>query len=108
MKPSNAPEWTLNREKLWNEVKKNEKGSNWRTHRDLKLSLPIGFQKDHYLEMTKEFVKENLTDQGMVADFHIHLDHIENMKILTYIFLVLVVLLTKMGHGEIKRKTFLN
>ncbi|MGM0890087.1 MAG: MobA/MobL family protein [Bacillota bacterium] len=40
--------------------------------------MPIGFQKDHYLEMTKEFFKENLTDQGMVADVHIHLDHIEN------------------------------
>ncbi|WP_332633103.1 MobA/MobL family protein [Halalkalibacter flavus] len=78
MKPSHAPDWTLNREKLWNEVKKNEKGSNWRTHRDLKLSLPIGFPKDHYLEMTKEFVKENLTDQGMVADVHIHLDHKDN------------------------------
>src|SRR6478609_1897470 len=43
MKPSHAPDWTLNREKLWNEVKKNEKGINWRTHRDMKLSLPVGF-----------------------------------------------------------------
>ncbi|RBW68232.1 MobA/MobL family protein [Bacillus taeanensis] len=78
MKPSHAPEWTLNRERLWNEVKKNEKGSNWRTHRDLKLSLPLGFPKDHYVEMTKEFVKENLTDQGMVADVHIHFDREHN------------------------------
>ncbi|MBX9998184.1 MobA/MobL family protein [Priestia aryabhattai] len=78
MKPSHAPDWTLNREKLWNEVKKNEKGINWRTHRDMKLSLPVGFPKEHYVDMTKEFVEKNLTEQGMVADVSIHLDHEHN------------------------------
>jgi hypothetical protein len=78
MKPSHAPEWVTDRERLWNEVKKIEKGSNWRTHRSLKLSLPLGIPKDDYVNMTKEFVKENLTDQGIVADVHLHLDKAEN------------------------------
>ncbi|MCT0445173.1 MobA/MobL family protein, partial [Lactococcus lactis] len=40
LKPSNAPDWTLDRQKLWNEVEKIEKSKNAQLARDFILALP--------------------------------------------------------------------
>ena len=49
LKPSNAPDWTLNRQKLWNEVEKIEKSKNARLARDFILALPSELNEEELL-----------------------------------------------------------
>lgn len=78
MKPSHAPDWTLEREKLWNEVERFENRDNARLARNIVMSLPNDMTNEQQLELTKEFVKENFVDEGMVADVAIHRDDVNN------------------------------
>ncbi|MDJ0333284.1 MobA/MobL family protein [Planococcus sp. S3-L1] len=78
LKPSHAPDWTLNREKLWNEVEKYENRENARIARSVLLGLPNDFSHEQQLELTKEYVQENFVDEGMVADVSIHRDEENN------------------------------
>lgn len=78
LKPSHAPDWTLNREKLWNEVEKFENRENARIARSVLLGLPNDFSNEQQLEITKEYVQENFVDEGMVADVSIHRDEENN------------------------------
>ncbi|MBE3102830.1 MAG: MobA/MobL family protein, partial [Bacilli bacterium] len=78
MKPSHAPDWTLDREKLWNEVERYEDRENARISRSILLGLPNDFSNEQQLELTKEYVQENFVDEGMVADVSIHRDEEHN------------------------------
>lgn len=78
LKPSHAPDWTLNREKLWNEVERFENRENAQIARSILLGLPNDFSNEQQLELTKEYVQENFVDEGMVADVSIHRDEENN------------------------------
>lgn len=78
LKPDNAPEWTLDREKLWNEVERFENRDNARLARNILLGLPNDMTEEQQLELTKEYVQENFVDEGMVADVSIHRDEEHN------------------------------
>lgn len=78
LKPSHAPDWTLDREKLWNEVEKFEDRENARIARSVLLGLPNDFSNEQQLELTKEYVQEAFVDEGMVADVSIHRDEENN------------------------------
>ncbi|MFG6121131.1 MobQ family relaxase [Thalassobacillus sp. B23F22_16] len=78
MKPDHAPEWTLERERLWNEVEKYENRNNARIARSIVLSLPNDMTEEQQTELTREYVKENFSDEGMVADVAIHRDDVNN------------------------------
>ncbi|MCA9766704.1 MAG: MobA/MobL family protein [Carnobacterium sp.] len=78
LKPNHAPEWTLNREKLWNEVEKIEKQKNAVLSREMNIALPNELSKEEQLELTKEYVQRNFVDRGMVADVAIHRDDLNN------------------------------
>lgn len=78
MKPEHAPSWALDRERLWNEVKKIEKGINYRTHRDIKLSLPVELEREDHIQMTKDFVQNQLVNKGMICDVSLHLEKEHN------------------------------
>uniref|UniRef100_UPI00344BC40C MobQ family relaxase n=1 Tax=Carnobacterium sp. TaxID=48221 RepID=UPI00344BC40C len=78
LKPEHAPEWTLNREKLWNEVEKIEKQKNSVLSHEMNIALPIELSKEQQLELTKEYVQTNFVERGMVADVSIHRDDLNN------------------------------
>lgn len=78
LKPENAPEWCLNRERLWNEVEKVEKSKNSQLAREINVALPIELNEEEQLNLIKEYVQMNFVDEGMVADVSIHRDNKSN------------------------------
>ena len=71
--PQNAPEWTKDRQRLWNEVDKvekhNAKTNNPRLAKEILLSLPNDFDREVQTELTKDFIKSEFVDKGMVLIF---------------------------------------
>ena len=70
VKPENAPNWCLDREKLWNEVERKE-GIDGQYCRKHDLALP----KELTFEQQKQLVLDYcnyLSKQGMVCDYAIH------------------------------------
>lgn len=80
--PQHAPAWTNDRQRLWNEVDKvekhNAKTKNPRLAKEVLLSLPNDFDREVQTELTKDFVKSEFVDKGMVADISIHRDDMNN------------------------------
>lgn len=80
--PQHAPEWTKDRQRLWNEVDKvekhNAKTKNPRLAKEVLLSLPNDFDREVQTEITKDFIKSEFVDKGMVADISIHRDDMNN------------------------------
>ncbi|MBA3078672.1 MobQ family relaxase [Lactiplantibacillus plantarum] len=76
--PKNAPEWAGDREKLWNEVEKNDRKSNSRYAKEFNVALPVELSESEQKELLTKYVQENFVDQGMVADVAIHRDHPDN------------------------------
>lgn len=80
--PQHAPEWTKDRQRLWNEVdkveKNNAKTKNPRLAKEVLLSLPNDFDREVQTELTKDFIKSEFVDKGMVADISIHRDDMNN------------------------------
>src|SRR5665647_1769875 len=71
--PPNAPEWTTDRSKLWNEVEKIEKSKNSQVAREINIALPVELSKEQQKELIREYVKENFVVKGMVAVSYTHL-----------------------------------
>lgn len=78
LKPKHAPEWTLDREKLWNEVEAIEKSSRAQLAREINVALPIELSNEEQITLTKDYVQTNFVDEGMVADVSIHRDNKSN------------------------------
>lgn len=80
--PQNAPDWANDRQRLWNEVDKvekhNAKTKNPRLAKEILLSLPNDFDREVQTELTKDFIKSEFVDKGMVADISIHRDDMNN------------------------------
>lgn len=78
LKPTHAPEWCADRERLWNEVEKIEKAKNAQLAREFTVALPIELSNQQQKELLKHFVQEVFVDEGMVADIAIHRDDAKN------------------------------
>lgn len=78
LKPDHAPDWTLEREKLWNQVESFEKRDNSRIARNVLLPLPNDMTNEQQLELTSEYIQDNFVNKGMVADISIHRDELNN------------------------------
>lgn len=78
MKPEHAPEWALDREKLWNEVEKIEPHPSAQLAREVLLSIPKELDEKSQTELVKKFVNEQFINAGMVADVSIHRDEEHN------------------------------
>ena len=70
--PENAPEWMQDREKLWNAVERVEKRKDSQLARDFIISLPHELTAEQREELTREFVREQFTAKGYVADIAWH------------------------------------
>ena len=78
LKPTHAPDWCVNRDRLWNEVEKIEKAKNAQLAREFTVALPIELSNQQQKELLKHFVQEVFVDEGMVADIAIHRDDAKN------------------------------
>ncbi|WP_177225939.1 MobQ family relaxase [Arsenicibacter rosenii] len=70
--PEGAPEWMTNREELWNRVEAGEKRKDAQLAKEILLILPRNLDAEQQKQVVREFIGENLTPRGLVADFAIH------------------------------------
>jgi hypothetical protein len=70
--PANAPEWAKDRAQLWNAVEKVEKRKDSTLAREYEVSLPHELTDEQRRYLVQDFVKENFTRKGYVADVNIH------------------------------------
>src|SRR5699024_2304734 len=70
--------WTLERERLWNEVERYENRDNAQIARNVLLPLPNDMTNEQQRELAEEYIQENFVDDGMVADVSIHRDDLNN------------------------------
>lgn len=66
------PERFSDREFLWNDIERNEKSSKALLARNLIFALPRELSEEDRIKLLEQFVKENFTDKGMIADVNIH------------------------------------
>lgn len=78
LSPDHAPDWTKEREKLWNEVERKEKAWNAQLAREILIALPLELNQDQQNELVHKFVQSTFVDEGMVADVAIHRDKEHN------------------------------
>ncbi|NBT86481.1 MAG: hypothetical protein EBT45_08340, partial [Alphaproteobacteria bacterium] len=89
--PENSPKWVQellvgdvhkNSEELWNAVEQFEKRVDAQVYRDVEFSLPHELNSEQRLELAREFIKDNFTSKGMIADWcvHNHFDEIEEIE----------------------------
>jgi len=72
MLPENAPLEFRERAILWNSVEKIEKARNSQLAREITLALPLELTEMQNINLVREYVKSNFTDEGMCVDFAIH------------------------------------
>ena len=70
--PEHIPKEFSNREFLWNSVEKIEKSKNSQLARNLLFTLPRELNEEDRIKLISEFIKENFTSKGMIADCNIH------------------------------------
>lgn len=70
--PEHIPKEFSNREYLWNEVEKIEKSKNSQLARNLLFTLPRELNEEDRIKLISEFIEENFTSKGMIADCNIH------------------------------------
>lgn len=70
--PGHVPKEFSDRSFLWNDVERFEKSSNSQLARNLIFALPRELNEEQRIELLEQFVKENFTDKGMIADVNVH------------------------------------
>jgi ATP-dependent exoDNAse (exonuclease V) alpha subunit len=75
MLPKGAPAWMADREQLWNAVEKAEKRKDSQLAREVQVSLPREMNLEQQVSLVRDFVQEQMTSRGMVADVCIHHDN---------------------------------
>lgn len=73
--PHNAPEWTKNREQLWNAVEAVELRKDAQLAREFNFALPRELSLQENIKLTEEFAQRAFVDAGMTADLAVHVDH---------------------------------
>ena len=72
MLPANAPEWMKDRQKLWQAADNAEKRKDAQLFREFEVGVPNEFSDELSVALVRNFIKQNFTDNGMVADFALH------------------------------------
>jgi hypothetical protein len=72
MAPKAAPEWTSDREKLWNAVEVSEKRKDAQLAREVEVALPVELDSEKQIELVRGFVRDSFVREGMIADIAIH------------------------------------
>lgn len=70
--PEIVPDWVHDRGELWNKVQETEFRKDAQYARSLEVSLPHEFSHEHMVELIEDFVRDNFTSKGMIADVALH------------------------------------
>lgn len=70
--PADAPDWVMDRNRLWNEVERFEKRKDAQLARELEISIPNELSAESRKRLVFDFAKEHFVAAGMVADIAIH------------------------------------
>ena len=73
--PKEAPEWARDRAALWNAVEATETRKDSQLARDFQVDLPHELTEEQNRYLVQDWVKENFTRKGYVADVAIHRAH---------------------------------
>jgi hypothetical protein len=104
LKPDHAPEWTLDRETLWNEVETKEKAWNAQLAREILIAIPLELNHVQQRRLVETFVQTHFVNEGMVADVAIHRDKEHNPH--AHILLTLRPFKEDGTWGEKKRRVY--
>lgn len=74
MLPEGAPAHLSDREQLWNEVEGREKRIDAQLAREIEFAIPREMTREQGIELTRDFVREEFVDRGMIADLNVHWD----------------------------------
>ena len=75
--PKEAPDWAMDRSKLWNEVEASETRRNSVTAREWELALPSEISDEDRSQITRDFAQELVSRYGVAVDVAIHEPHRE-------------------------------
>ncbi|MBI1331468.1 MAG: hypothetical protein GC165_01165 [Armatimonadetes bacterium] len=70
--PQHAPVWARNREELWNRVEEREKRKDSQLAREFEVGFPQQLSAEQRRELLSEFIEQEFTSKGLVADWAIH------------------------------------
>lgn len=70
--PDYAPQWAQDRQQLWNQVERSEKRKDANTAREINAALPKELNTEQQKKIIREFVRDNFTSKGIVADIAMH------------------------------------
>jgi ATP-dependent exoDNAse (exonuclease V) alpha subunit len=70
--PKDAPEWTQDRGELWNRAEAAEKRKDSTIARNYEIALPHELNEQQQRYLIQDFIKENFTRKGYVADLSFH------------------------------------
>jgi ATP-dependent exoDNAse (exonuclease V) alpha subunit len=70
--PKDAPEWTRDRGQLWNHVEAFEKRRDAQLAREFVIALPHELTPEQNRYAVQDWVRENFTRKGLIADVAIH------------------------------------
>ena len=70
--PAHAPPEYADRSTLWNAVEKSEKQWNAQVARRIVVPIPREIPKERYVELMREYCRNEFVSRGMVADLAIH------------------------------------
>jgi hypothetical protein len=70
--PASAPEWVSDRAKLWNSVEANERRKDAQLSREFQVALPHELPLRLQKELLNNWLREQVTPLGLVADIAIH------------------------------------
>jgi hypothetical protein len=70
--PADAPEWTKDRQKLWNNVEAIEKRKDAQLAKEALLVLPRNLTHEQHKEVVRGWIDDNITKRGLIADYAIH------------------------------------
>ncbi|MEM6899809.1 MAG: MobQ family relaxase [Pseudomonadota bacterium] len=70
--PKDAPDWAMDRSKLWNEVEASETRRNSVTAREWELALPSEISAEDRSQITRDFAQELVSRYGVAVDVAIH------------------------------------
>lgn len=70
--PAKAPEWTRDRQELWNRAEAAERQNNGQPARNFTLAFPHQLNQQQREWLLKDFAREEFARKGMIADAVIH------------------------------------
>ena len=70
--PKGAPDWALNRERLWNEAEAAERRKDGRPARDVTLGLPWMMTREEHEQIARSFAQKEFVSKGHVVDLCFH------------------------------------